>query len=227
MLQAARFVLSGDPAAAARTFGTAQWVLRMTDGTLYYEWQTDWLQVPTKGRQALRLYCPNGRMAEVGGTLDATGRLFQLKVAARSVATGNGAVVRKETLAHVIGMLDGTDGQCVLYAWEPAWSPAVLHEPVRRWLVDTAMRLGGLNFVAAPSGLDLETLDALVRGNVTLDLRSIDRLLRRMSAPPELLVLRERVRNGRLLGPLRDWAYALQYQNIGPLCAAHLGIAAA
>lgn len=101
------------PAMRARLTGRSYWSLRYTDGRVVTEGEVDWSLAPTKGRQSLRLFCPDGRVAELGNTEDATGRLFQLKVGLRSSGLG------KSTLAHLIGILVGTDGQASCYAWEP------------------------------------------------------------------------------------------------------------
>jgi hypothetical protein len=87
------------------------WRLRYTDGTIVNEWEIDWSLAPYKNRQAVRLCCPNGQVAELGSG-DCTGRLFQLKVA----TVGAGAA--RQTIAHVIGLVTGTDGQCKYAAWD-------------------------------------------------------------------------------------------------------------
>ena len=87
------------------------WALRYTDGRIVNEWEVDWSQAPLKGRQRIRLYCPNGDVGEFGDTRDATGQFVQFKVATR----GNSG---EHLLAHVIGMIHGTDGQVTCAAWE-------------------------------------------------------------------------------------------------------------
>lgn len=105
----------------ARFSGRSYWSIRYTDGTIISEWDADpgspnrhadWPRLPYRGRQALRLYCPNGQVAHVGDSLDATGRLVQFKVGLRTVGIGEGV------LAHVVGIIEGTDGQGRFYAWE-------------------------------------------------------------------------------------------------------------
>lgn len=121
--------------AHARRTGRSWWALRYLDGTVVNEWDSDpgsvnghmdWPRLAMlgklRGTQALRLYCPSGRMAELGGEGDQTGRLFQFKVGARHIGVGVG-VVGQEVLAHVIGIINGLDGQCTLYAWEPSPAP--------------------------------------------------------------------------------------------------------
>ena len=97
----------------ARLTGRSFWALRYTDGRIVTEGDIDWSLAPLRGRQQLRLYCPSGEVAELGNTTDATGRLFQLKVAVRGMGGG------KEVLAHLIGIITGPDGACRCAAWEP------------------------------------------------------------------------------------------------------------
>ena len=93
----------------ARLQGRSFWALRYTDGRVVTEGEVDWSLAPAQGRQRLRLYCPSGEVAELGNTTDATGRLFQLKVAVRDVAL----------MAHLIGIVTAPDGSCRCAAWEP------------------------------------------------------------------------------------------------------------
>lgn len=95
----------------ARIAGKSYWSLRYIDGTTINEWDQDWSLVPFAGRQSLRLYCPNGKVAELGSR-DATGRLFQLKVAVVTMGGGSG------TLAHLIGIVQQPDGTCQFAAWD-------------------------------------------------------------------------------------------------------------
>ena len=152
LLDGLRFTFTGDPLALARMTGRPYWSLLYRDGTVINEWdadssgkKVDWLTIPYRGRQAIRLYCPNGQMAELHGPTDATGLCFQFKRGEMSTSRGH------RVLAHVIGLITGTDGQCVLRVWEPGQG---------------------------------------------------------------------------LLPPLLDNANHLAYGHVGPLCAAHLGIAA-
>lgn len=137
----------------AKRTGRSWWALRYTDGTIIQEWDldpgspnghADWPRVPKRGRQALRLFCPNGKMAEVGGTEDHTGRLFQFKVAARHIGVGVGAI-GQEALAHVIGVISGLNGECTLFAWE------IHPEPIRPVIDD---------FKNAPTGALADAYDA-------------------------------------------------------------------
>ena len=99
----------------AQAQNRSQWSVRFTDGTITSEWDegADWVKLKRFGRQAVRLYAPNGKFAELGDTKDATDRIFQFKVAVRTVGHGAGV------LAHVIGLIWGTNGECDAYAWEP------------------------------------------------------------------------------------------------------------
>lgn len=104
-----------DPAALrARVTGRSWWMVRYRDGQTVNEWDgPDWSLLPRTGLQAVRLYCPNGQVAELGNSVDASDRLFQLKVAVASAGAG------RQQLAHLIGIVTGTDGQCQVAAWEP------------------------------------------------------------------------------------------------------------
>jgi hypothetical protein len=141
----------------ARFSGRSYWSIRYTDGRIVSEWEddpgspnkhADWSRLPLKGRQALRLYCPNGQVAHLGDSLDASGRLVQFKVGLRTVGLGHGV------LAHVIGIIEGTDGQGRFYAWErqPDGS-GVLNGPFQdcAWNM-TYHNIGGLS----PDHLGLE-----------------------------------------------------------------------
>jgi hypothetical protein len=88
------------------------WALRYTDGRVIDERELDWSLAPKRGRASVRLYCPDGRVAELGNTADATDRLFQFKCAELRAGVG------RATLAHVIGLIHSTDGRCTLAAWE-------------------------------------------------------------------------------------------------------------
>lgn len=105
----------------SRFAGRSYWSVRYTDGKIINEWDddpgspnkhADWPRIPYQGRQAIRLYCPNGQVAHLGDTVDATGRLVQLKVALSTAGQGRGV------LAHFIGLIEGTDGQGKFYSWE-------------------------------------------------------------------------------------------------------------
>lgn len=97
----------------ARLSGRSWWALRYYGGRVIEEPVCDWLDAPHEGRQALRLYCPNGEMAELGAEgSDGTGRFFQFKQAILSTSMG------RKTLAHVVGLVTDTEGRCLCAAWE-------------------------------------------------------------------------------------------------------------
>lgn len=104
-----------DPATRkARLTGRSWWLVRYADGRVVNEWDgPDWSLLPRKGLVAVRLACPNGKVAELGNSVDASDRLFQLKVAVRTMGAG------KQVMAHVVGIVTGTDGACRCAAWEP------------------------------------------------------------------------------------------------------------
>lgn len=104
-----------DPSALrARIAGRSWWRVRYSDGTVVNEWDgPDWSLLPRKGLVAVRLYCPNGQVAELGNSVDASDRLFQLKVGIRGIGSG------KQTLAHLIGIVYGLNGEAHVAAWEP------------------------------------------------------------------------------------------------------------
>lgn len=90
----------------------AYWRLRYTDGTIVSEWDCDWSLAPAHGRQALRLHCPNGQVAELGNSQDATGRLFQLHGATLRMGEG------RRTDFQLIGIVENPDGDCAIAVWE-------------------------------------------------------------------------------------------------------------
>jgi hypothetical protein len=96
----------------ARLQGRSYWRLRYTDGTVISEWECDWSLVPKHGRQALRLHCPNGQIAELGNTLDADGKLFQFKGGLLTIGAG------RETLYQLIGIVDSANGDCRCAVWD-------------------------------------------------------------------------------------------------------------
>ena len=97
--------------ARARLTGRSLWQVTYLSGDTISEWQMDWAKLPTEGRSAVKLLCPNGQTFELAGTPDATGRLFQFKVA--EIRPGF-----RGTLAHVIGIVRQPDGSCEYAAWD-------------------------------------------------------------------------------------------------------------
>lgn len=112
VLDPVRFAVSGDPRALARATRRSWWVMRYTDGTVIPEWKRDWSELPLKGRQKVRLACPNGQVAELGGDGDGAGRFVQLKLAQASTSTG------RAVLAHMVGYVYGTDGRMSCAVWD-------------------------------------------------------------------------------------------------------------
>lgn len=96
----------------SRLHRKSYWEVRYRDGKLVNETECDWSLLPRKGLVEVRLYCPDGKVVALGNPIDASDRLFQFKIAVRYVGRGG------ETMAHVIGVIDGTDGQCTIFAWE-------------------------------------------------------------------------------------------------------------
>lgn len=182
----------------------------------------DWPRLAMLGRlrgvQALRLYCPNGKMVEVGGDGDQTGRLFQFKVAVRHIVLGgpHDGAQSQEALAHVIGIVTGYDGQCLLYAWEPLPEPApppgappMPKKPAyfNREQPTWALQEQHERYVAEQRAWEaFMTSDA-------------------MRAWKKALEGWQTSAKGRLVGPIQDNVYELEYQQVGRLKADHLGIA--
>lgn len=218
----------------ARKTGRSWWSLHYMSGRIIHEWDPDvgsstghmdWIRMASLGAlqriDALRIYCPNGRMAQLSNpqAQDATGRLFQLKVAVRSVEVrANGVVsnMTRQVHAHIIGVLTGRNGECTIYAWEPLAMPEppegapprpvrpnyfnreqpawALKEQHERYLGETRL------FEEFMSG------DAMKQWHVQVrDWESNAR--------------------GRLVGPYQDNVYMMQYHGLGMLNADHLGLA--
>lgn len=97
----------------ARVTGRPWWSLLYFGGTTIDEPDCDWLNAPHRGRQALRLYCPDGNSVTFEAQGDGTGRFFQFKSAV--VLAGPAG---RSTLAHVVGMVVDTEGRCVVGAWD-------------------------------------------------------------------------------------------------------------
>lgn len=89
------------PVLRARATGKPWWELEYLDGRVVGEWEQDWALVSKDGTKALRLYCPDGRVAVLGNDSGASGRLFQFKVGEVRLDTG------RSTPLVVIGMVTG------------------------------------------------------------------------------------------------------------------------
>lgn len=91
------------------------WRVRYSDGRTINEWDgIDWSAIPRKGLVAVRLYCPNGQVAELGNTNEAGERVFQFKGATMTLGRGS------RTDFHLIGIVTGLHGECHCAAWEYA-----------------------------------------------------------------------------------------------------------
>lgn len=206
----------------ARKTGRSWWALRYSDEWVH-EWDAepaspnghkDWPLMPKRGRQAVRLYCPNGKFAQLGDTGDATGKLFQFKCGVRSIRlTGSALSEEREVLAHVIGMLTGTNGECVLYAWEPLPEPAMpLDVPKRpiesEWIAKSA-EPGLYEQAVARWESEIEAYSHTPQAQAWV------RACKAWEANAR----------GRLVGPINDNVYVPHYKGFtGPLKADHLGI---
>lgn len=89
------------------------WQARYKDGKIVSEWDIDWSLLPRKGLVEVRLVCPNGEVAVLGNPVDASDRVFQFKSAVARAGAST------ETMAHVIGIITSTNGDCKCAAWEP------------------------------------------------------------------------------------------------------------
>jgi hypothetical protein len=200
------------------------WSVRYTDGTVLSEWERDpgsanghrdWLRIPSRGMQAIRLYCPNGTMAALGDTSDATGTIFQLKVSVRSVAISDGRqtmIDARRVLAHVIGKVTAVDGTCLLYSWE------ILPRPEFHVKLPERPDPNSDYFRTAAPGTLARAYDRWQQGT------------RAIQSSPEYAAWQADVRawdesaQGRLVGPIQDNVHFISYQMIGKLEQAHLGL---
>lgn len=167
-----------------------------------------------QGRQAVRLYCPNGKVVQLGDLHDATGRLFQFKQGRRNVSVGQfGELGEDRTmLAHVVGMVHGLMGECTYYAWELLPAPEIPSDAPKapnqqEWIAKSAEP--GLYEAAV---VDWERqVDEYQR---TPQYRQWER---RYDAW-------ERNAKGRLVGPVDDNVYRMSYLNGTALHADYLGL---
>jgi hypothetical protein len=215
----------------ARRTGRSWWALRYTDGRILREWDrdpgspnghADWPRLAMLGQlrgiQALRLYCPNGKMAELGGEGDQTGRLFQFKVAVRHVRLDSSGAsdAGHEVLAHAIGIITGYDGQCQLYAWEPLPEPppppGCPPVPKKPDYFNREQPLWALKELAERYQAEQRTWQDFQRSPAVSEWR---RQCQAWDASGR----------GRLTGPLQDNVYELRFQQVGRLNADHLGLA--
>ena len=140
-----KFVNDQIQAVAYKARGQSYWIARYRHRDDIYEWECDWGLVPRKGLTALVLQCPNGNwgvLENKGG--NASDRLFQFKIATAEVSMGGphcigvvdtktgrvwgwdpvsklpvlGSMPGRKTLAHVIGIVNGLDGEAIMWSWE-------------------------------------------------------------------------------------------------------------
>lgn len=108
----ARASLLDTSALKARLSGRSLWAMLYGDGTVIHESERDWLDLPPTGRRSIRLYAPNGQQVTLDDGRDATGRVFQLKVAVA------GAGGERSTWAHLIGLVTHPDGTALCAVWD-------------------------------------------------------------------------------------------------------------
>ena len=120
--------------AMIRASGRSWWQARYSDGRVVSEWDTltdkvklptgagkssRWEEVSKEGMIGLRLLCPSG----MAGELEAPEghRFFQLKAGGMDVGigfTGGVAGVKQFCDAHIIGVVEDDEGNCLCRAWE-------------------------------------------------------------------------------------------------------------
>jgi len=121
-------------AAMIRRSGRSWWQARFSSGKILNEWDTltgrlrlptgngkssRWEETPKEGMVGLRLLCPNG----MAGELEAPEghRFFQLKAGGMDVGigfTGGITGVKQFCDAHIIGVVEDDEGNCLCRAWE-------------------------------------------------------------------------------------------------------------
>jgi hypothetical protein len=122
-------------AAMIRASGRSWWQARYFSGRVVSEWDTAfskvlfpivlasktsrWEEVEKKGMVGLRLLCPNGMCGELEAPEGF--RFFQLKSGGIGVGIGFTGPAEKVTRycdAHIIGVVEDTEGNCLCRAWE-------------------------------------------------------------------------------------------------------------
>jgi hypothetical protein len=121
-------------AAMIRRSERSWWQARYSTGKILSEWDTltdkvglpvsigkssRWEEIPKRGMVGLRLLCPNG----MAGELEAPEgfRFFQLKAGGIDVGigfTGSVTGVKRFCDAHIIGVVEDAEGNCLCRAWE-------------------------------------------------------------------------------------------------------------
>ena len=107
------------------------WQCRYSSGKILAEWHTlttklllpsgngkssRWEDIPKDGMVGLRLLCPNGMAGEMEAPEGH--KFFQLKVGGIDVALGAAVKTRRYCDAHIIGVVMGSNGDCLCRAWE-------------------------------------------------------------------------------------------------------------
>jgi hypothetical protein len=167
-----------------------------------------------RGRQAIRLYCPNGKFAQLGDTHDATGKLFQFKIGQRNFSLGSSGATfsSQQTLAQVVGMVHGSSGECSLFAWEPLPAPDIPADapkpPSEQVFIAKSAEPGLFEQAVADWHKQVEAYERTPQ------------FLKWASSYQAW----EANARGRLIGPIEDNVYQLQYQQVGKLSADYLGI---
>ena len=110
--------------------GRSWWQTRYSDGKILSEWDTlldktllpqglgrssRWEEVPKKGMIGLRLLTSIGLAAELEAPEGF--KFFQLKVGYFDLIMNKGGSSRS-TAAHIIGVVQNADGDCLCRAWE-------------------------------------------------------------------------------------------------------------
>lgn len=203
--------------------GRSWWAVRYTDGRIIHEWDpdagspnkhADWTRIDRRRRQYVRLFCPNGKMVQLGDDRDATGKLFQFKVGQRNVRfmPGPDVIEDRQVFAHVVGIIHGFNGECTLFSWEtlpppepPSDAPPM---PSRQAFIDKSADPGMFETAYAQWERDFDDFCRT---------QSYKQFARRFQ-------LWELSGRGQLTGPVEDNVYTMQYHNQGRLAADYLGI---
>jgi hypothetical protein len=164
--------------------------------------------------QAIRLYCPNGKMAELGGSVNSEGKLFQLKLATRNfvVSANSQTETGREVLAHIVGIVNDLLGTCTLFAWE------ILPQPEPPLSVKPPPDPKSLYYRTAEPGV------------LTRDYQAWHKESERVKNDPRTkqwamtVAAWEQAGRGILVGPMEDNVYGIRYQGIGALSFENLGM---
>jgi hypothetical protein len=111
-----------------RTTGRSWWQAVYVDGKVLSEWDTvdpktydpkstRWEETNRKGLRMLILITPQGKAFRL--TSEEDNKFFQLKVGMKTIGTGLRSGSTSETMAHLIGVVINTNGDCVGFSYEP------------------------------------------------------------------------------------------------------------